>query len=170
MLWANSMQEVNCSVTHDSSGATYQLRIHISVLSCHLLCHNMRLRGLHQLPTHVQVDTTYSYKSYQCVIRWQEYKATNGYIEGPFFQSAYCESFYWCPRCSKIGCYWLNPDCTARNRSMEANSPQWEKVQNRKRANAAAYEQRRTQKEQKQRKKDLGQSAMEMFGNNITRR
>ena len=54
----------------DADSAAHLIRIHVTALSCHMICHAMRLKGLTQLPQHVTTTTSYSHKEYRCDVRW----------------------------------------------------------------------------------------------------
>ena len=147
----------------DSNAAAFFIRIHVTYLSCHLICNAMRLKGYTQLPEYVSTSTSYSHKDYRCRIRWNDALTKNGgFFDGPHYDSDHHNAFRWCSRCAKTGCYWENTDCVARvNES--TNSPGWQEVADKKKRDNEAALQRAAKRQQKERMKKLGMAAARAF-------
>jgi len=148
----------------DADSAAHLIRIHVTALSCHMICHAMRLKGLTQLPQHVTTTTSYSHKEYRCDIRWTEATSREGFFNGPHHNGDNYK-FIWCSRCSKIGCYYENENCTTRIKLKEAMmaSPKWQEVKASKEKRQSEYLKRMERKEEKEKKQKLGAAAALAF-------
>jgi len=149
--------------SQDSEGAAFYIRIHVTLLSCHMICEAMRQKEFTQLPQYVSVSTSYSHKEYKCDVRWNEATTKHGgCFNGPHYDGDRHNAFIWCSRCSCIGCWWSNELCTAGHQEDET-SPQWQEKQRKRESNHQGYLERAERKRKREEKKKLGSLAANAF-------